>query len=131
MLVDRSGRCVSAVARQRIEVRAGEVSKAVTVRNPSVLTVARGVAEALPGAYGVMNIQIFHDTDTDAVNVIEVNPRYGGGFPLSFEAGAWFPRWFLEEVLGQPSTAHDDWRADLVMLRYDAAVFVARSEAGL
>ena len=63
--------------------------------------------------------------DPDRLTVIEINARYGGGFPLSLEAGADFPRWMLEELRGLPSTASPDgWRAGLVMLRYDAAVFV-------
>ena len=57
--------------------------------------------------------------------MIEINARFGGGFPLSLEAGADFPRWMLEELLGLPSTAsRDRWRPGMVMLRYDAAVFV-------
>ena len=62
--------------------------------------------------------------------VIEINARYGGGFPLALEAGADFPRWQLEELLGLPSTAAaDGWRDGLVMLRYDAAVFVDEADA--
>jgi carbamoyl-phosphate synthase large subunit len=82
------------------------------------------MCEALPGAYGALNVQVFVD-DPDDLAVIEINARYGGGFPLSLAAGADFPRWMLEELRGLPSTAAPDgWRAGLVMLRYDAAVFV-------
>jgi carbamoyl-phosphate synthase large subunit len=124
VLVDRAGRCVCAVPRRRIEVRAGEVSKGVTVRSAALEDLAARLCEALPGAYGALNVQVFAD-DAGRLAVIEINARYGGGFPLSLEAGADFPRWMLEELLGAPSTASPDgWRAGLVMLRYDAAVFV-------
>ena len=104
--------------------RAGEVSKGVTVRSAVLEDLAVRLREALPGAYGALNVQVFVD-DPDHLAVIEINARYGGGFPLSLEAGADFPRWMLEELLGLPSTASPDgWRAGLVMLRYDAAVFV-------
>jgi carbamoyl-phosphate synthase large subunit len=128
VLADRTGRCVCAVPRRRMEVRAGEVSKGVTVRSAVLQDLATRVCEALPGAYGALNVQVFVDGDADEPDnlaVIEINARYGGGFPLSLEAGADFPRWMLEELLGLPSTAApDDWRSGLVMLRYDAAVFV-------
>jgi carbamoyl-phosphate synthase large subunit len=128
VLADRAGRCVCAVPRRRIEVRAGEVSKGMTVRSAVLEDLAARVCEALPGAYGALNVQIFVDGDVDDPDnlaVVEINARYGGGFPLSLEAGADFPRWMLEELLGLPSTASPDgWRSDLVMLRYDAAVFV-------
>jgi carbamoyl-phosphate synthase large subunit len=128
-LVDRSGRCVCAVPRRRIEVRAGEVAKAVTVRSPTLEHLARDVSEGLPGAYGAITIQAFLGERPDDVAIIELNARFGGGFPLSREAGADFPRWLLEEVIGLPSTARSDgWEPGLVMLRYDAAVFVREGE---
>lgn len=125
VLVDRGRRAVCAVPRRRIEVRAGEVSKGVTVRSERVASLARQVCERLPGAYGAITIQIFHDEATDRADVIEINPRFGGGFPLTWQAGGRYPRWMIEEIVGAPSTASDDgWRDDLVMLRYDEAVFV-------
>jgi carbamoyl-phosphate synthase large subunit len=133
-LVDGDGRCVCAVPRRRLEVRAGEVSKAVTVRSARLEAIAVDICEALPGAYGPVAIQVFASDDPDEgddLQVIELNARFGGGFPLAFEAGAVFPRWLLEERLGIPSTAtNEKWRSGVVMLRYDAAVFVEAPDAG-
>jgi carbamoyl-phosphate synthase large subunit len=122
VLVRRDGRCPVAVPRRRLEVRSGEVSKGVTVRHPALEDLAKRLAEALPGAFGVLNVQVF--AAGDELRVIEVNARYGGGFPLAYEAGARLPEWTIEELLGRPSTLADDWRDGLVMLRYDDAVFV-------
>lgn len=104
VLVNRSGRCVCAVPRKRLEVRAGEVSKGITVRHPMVEGLAKSIAEALPGSYGPMNIQIFHDADSGALNVVEINPRFGGGYPLTKAAGGLYIRWILEELLELDST---------------------------
>jgi carbamoyl-phosphate synthase large subunit len=134
VLADRDGRCVCAVPRRRIEVRAGEVSKGLTVRSARLQDLASRLCAALPGAFGVIAVQVFVDGEPDdpaaPLAVIEINARYGGGFPLALRAGADFPRWQLEEVLGLPSTAAADaWRDGLVMLRYDAAVFVDEADA--
>lgn len=130
--VDRAGRCRCAVPRLRIETRGGEVVKGMTARIPAIQEVAKRVAEALPGAWGVLNIQVFYDESSGAVNVIEINPRFGGGYPLTHAAGAPMTRWLLEETLGLPCTARDDqWTDGLVMLRYDEAVFVSRDQAGV
>lgn len=132
VLADRSGRCRCAVPRRRFEVRAGEVSKGMTVRSPALEGLAARICDALPGAYGCLNIQIFQDESTGEMNVIEINPRFGGGFPLAWEAGARFPRWLIEDVLGLPSTATAiGWKDRLVMLRYDDAVFVDAAKAGV
>lgn len=112
-----------AVPRQRIEVRAGEVAKARTVRHPEIIRQSMKLVEALKACVGVVTIQCFL-TPGGEIKFIEVNPRFGGGVPLSIHAGADFPRWIIEEHLGRkPRIDPEAWKADLVMLRYDAAVF--------
>lgn len=131
-LVDAAGRCRCAVPRRRLEVRAGEVSKAVTVRSATIEELAVRTCEALPGARGVLTLQVFLDEPTGRLSVIELNPRFGGGFPLTWEAGGDYPRWIVEELLGLPcGAAADRWRDGLVMLRWDDAVFVDAGAAGL
>jgi carbamoyl-phosphate synthase large subunit len=130
--VDKAGRCRCAVPRRRLEVRAGEVSKAITVKNEALMDVASRIAETLPGAFGVLNIQAFWDPHTNAVAIIEINPRFGGGYPLAWKAGADYPRWLIQESLGLPTDVpRSGWRDGLVMLRYDEAVFIDSKEAGL
>jgi carbamoyl-phosphate synthase large subunit len=131
-LADRQGRLVCAVPRRRLEVRGGEISKGVTVRAAALQDLTARVCHALPGPYGTLNVQVFWDEATGALNVIELNARFGGGYPLSHQAGAHFPRWLIEELLGLPSTARPDaWQDGLVMLRYDEAVYVDSAKAGL
>jgi len=130
LFIDRSGKCRCAVPRLRLETRAGEVSKGQTCRCVPVEEAATRVGESLPGAWGVINTQIFYDAASGRVNVIEINPRFGGGYPLSHRAGAPMARWVLEEIAGLESTARNDqWEDGLTMLRYDDAVFVSRKEA--
>ncbi|MBH24382.1 MAG: hypothetical protein CMH57_08025 [Myxococcales bacterium] len=130
MLVRHDGSVPCAVPRRRLRVRAGEVSKGVAVRLEPVEALAMEVARRLPGARGTINVQIFHDPETGELNIIEINPRFGGGFPLAFEAGARYPQWIIEDLLGLPSTAADTWTDRLVMLRYDDAVFVPGEQIG-
>ena len=130
--IDRKGSCRCAVPRKRLETRAGEVSKALSVRDHAVMELARSIGETLPGAFGVLNIQIFKDPENHEMKVIEMNPRFGGGFPLSYNAGANYPLWLIQEILGQNCQASwDGWRDHQLMLRYDDAVFVNGELAGL
>lgn len=122
--VDRSGACLCAVPHWRMEVRAGEVSKGITVKDPRLMDLAESVAEALPGAYGPLNIQCFMD-DSGAMRIIELNARFGGGYPLAHHAGARFTDWLLDELNTKSLSHFDDWTDDLAMLRYDEAVFVS------
>jgi carbamoyl-phosphate synthase large subunit len=124
--VDRSGECICALPHWRMEVRAGEVSKGITVKDRRLMDLGRAVAEALPGAYGPLNIQCFMD-DIGTIRIIEMNARFGGGYPLAHRAGGRFTDWLLDELEGERLCYRDDWTDDLAMLRYDEAVFVPGS----
>lgn len=122
MFVDGGGVIRSCVAHERLSVRAGEVEKGRTVRLPELPALARGMARALPDARGALCFQAIADA-TRGLRIIELNARFGGGYPLADRAGAFFARWLLEEVAGLPLSANDDWRDGVLMLRYDAAFF--------
>lgn len=126
VLVGRKGKVLAAVPHQRLEVRSGEVSKGITVKRRDLIEVASRLGETLPGAFGALNFQGFLDSD-GAFRIIEINGRFGGGYPLAHRAGVNFPRWLIEETLALESTPRfDDWEDGLAMLRYDEAVFVRR-----
>jgi len=130
VFVDRQGKCLATVPRLRLETRGGEVVKAMTVHCPAIEAVAQRVAEALPEARGVLNIQVFHDAVNDCAKVIEINARFGGGYPLTHQAGAPMARWAIEETIGVTPSLSAPWTNGMCMLRYDEAIFVDREEAG-
>jgi carbamoyl-phosphate synthase large subunit len=128
VLVDFHGNVISIVPRLRIETRAGEISKGITVKNPALIAAAKQVVESLPGAIGCITVQCFLQTDGEII-FIEINPRFGGGYPLSYRAGADFPGWLMQLYLGEyPKVAIDEWEDGLAMLRYDDAIFVKANE---
>lgn len=125
---DRSGRHRTSVPHRRIETRTGEVSKGTTERLPILMNIAERLGRALSGAFGALCFQAIVTSTGEAV-VFEINARFGGGYPLAHAAGARFSRWLLEEVVGLPVSAHDQWKDGLTMLRYDAAVFVGEDSS--
>ena len=109
-----AGKVACVVPRQRLAVRSGEVEKALTVMDD----------ELLEGIWGVLNLQCRRSPGGRA-QVFEINLRFGGGAPLSIAAGADLPRYVLEETLGLPLSAKmRNFKPNLLMLRYDQAVFV-------
>lgn len=122
--VNKHGRCLSVVPRQRLEVRDGEVSKGITLKDESLIAMVRDLCQRLPGAYGTLCVQVFWEPQDGKIAVMEINPRFGGGYPLTDAAGAHFVRYLIEDILDLPSSAHEDWQNKLAMLRYDEAVFV-------
>jgi carbamoyl-phosphate synthase large subunit len=115
-------RCV--VPRKRIEVRAGEVSKGQVVKNPKIMNEAAKLVQKLGAGPGVITIQLFL-TKNQKLKFIEINPRFGGGVPLSIKAGADFPKWILQELLERKTKIRfDGFKDRLTMLRYDAEVWL-------
>lgn len=115
-------KCV--VPRKRIEVREGEVNKGLTENNVLVPFVKKKLAR-IDGARGCLTLQLFLNRNTGSIHGIELNPRFGGGYPLSYLAGANFPRWLIKEYLfGESPEFYDDWEENLLMLRYDKEVLV-------
>jgi carbamoyl-phosphate synthase large subunit len=125
VLVDFQEKVRCVVPRKRIETRAGEVSKGMTVKHAEIMAKGKEVVEKLPGAFGCVTVQCFL-TASDEIFFIEINPRFGGGFPLSINAGADFPRWIVEMVLGIEGDAERDWKDGVVMLRYDDEIIVSK-----
>ena len=119
---EKKVRCV--VPRKRIEIRAGEVSKGQVVKDKVLMSAAAELVEELGAGPGVITVQ-FILGKKGQIKFIEINPRFGGGAPLSIKAGANFPKWAIQEVLGQkPHIKFDGFKDGLTMLRYDAEVWV-------
>ncbi|GAA3641060.1 ATP-grasp domain-containing protein [Flavivirga jejuensis] len=115
-------KCV--IPRKRIETREGEVSKGVTKRNQIISLIETNFMH-LKGARGCITIQLFlHKTDKNIMG-IEINPRFGGGFPLSYLAGGNYPKWLIQEyLLNETLSYYSGWEENLLMLRYDDEVLV-------
>ena len=114
-----------AVPRKRIEVRDGEVNKGLTVKN-ELVDYIREHLDYIEGAVGCLTTQFFLHNHDKTIFGIEVNPRFGGGFPLSYHAGANFPDWLIREyLLDEPlAPQFESWESNLLMLRFDKEVLV-------
>lgn len=119
---DNKLKCI--VPRERIEIRAGEINKGRTRKN-YLVTYLKERMGYLPGVIGCICIQLFYrETDQDVV-AIEINPRFGGGYPMSYHAGANYPRFLIQEYFKKETISYtDDWRDNTLLLRYDSEVIV-------
>jgi len=117
ILNNLSGQFQGTVARQKISMRAGETDRAITLNDESLRKIGRDIGEKLHHI-GNVDCDVFL-TDSGPV-VLEMNPRFGGGYPFSHEAGANFPAIIIAWISGQP--ANPAWLEtipDLVMSKYE------------
>jgi carbamoyl-phosphate synthase large subunit len=114
---DFDGRCLNAIPRTMIESKGGESIKGMTLKDLDLIEFGRTVAEALP-IYGPANIQCFRQPD-GRHEVTDVNPRFGGGFPLPLAAGSRYPELALALADGErPAQRLGDFRDGVVMTRF-------------
>ena len=83
---DWDGNPISIVPRERLRVRAGEVLKTEIRMDEKMIEESRKLCVAFRPC-GPMTVQLIRD-DRGTDWFIEINPRYGGGAPLSMKAGA-------------------------------------------
>lgn len=101
-----------ALARRKIGMRAGETDKATTVcANDFEYICSMISSDAL--LTGIMDIDVIKDAES-RLSVIDINPRFGGGYPFMHVAGANVPLMYLQELLGK--------EVDDSLLRYQNTV---------
>ncbi|MGY1763579.1 ATP-grasp domain-containing protein [Geodermatophilus sp. SYSU D00779] len=119
-LVDRDGAVRVVVPRWREETKAGISVKGRTFASDAV---ARVVAAALAAVRltGPANVQGFVADDGTAT-VVEINPRFSGGLPLTLAAGADVVSAYLAGVRGEP-VPELSARPGVAMSRYFAETY--------
>jgi len=127
---DLDARCVAAVPRTMIESKGGESIKGMTIRDEELIDFARRVAEELR-IIGPANVQCFREPD-GALQVTDVNPRFGGGFPLPTAAGSRYPELALALANGERLEPRlGDFREGVVMTRFFSQVILEEDEGTL
>lgn len=124
-LVDFNSHPVAAVPRQRLAVRAGEILKGRIDLEPRVLAASQRLLGLLAdlGAIGPVTLQGFLCDDGE-FRFTEVNPRFGGGAPMSFAAGADFALWLCRVSAGLPPQDLSSVRDGILFSRFDSTVEV-------
>lgn len=94
---DLDGNYRSTVIRKKIMMRSGETDCAEIVENSSIRETANKLA-ILTKHIGNMDVDMF--VEDDKVYVLEMNARFGGGYPFSHIAGVDLPRAIIQWLNG-------------------------------
>jgi carbamoyl-phosphate synthase large subunit len=114
---DLDSRCLNAIPRSMIQSKGGESIKGRSLRDAELIAHGARVAETI-GIVGPANVQCFREPD-GSLPVTDVNPRFGGAFPLPLAAGSRYPDLALELARGErPEPRLGDFREGVVMTRF-------------
>ena len=96
---DLDGNNVSVSVKQKLAMRAGETDKAITRDLPEVREMGALIGKKLKHI-GNLDVDIMQRANGEYC-VLELNPRFGGGFPFSYEAGVNMPKAIIKWIKGE------------------------------
>lgn len=85
--VKKNGVPLRIVVKKKLSMRSGETDKAITVKHKRIQNIVQKLAVKLK-PFGPLDIDVI-ETDM-GVHVIDINPRFGGGYPSTYMAGVNF-----------------------------------------
>ena len=121
---DLDGRYAATFVKRKLRMRAGQTDRAATVDDPRLVSLGELIGSGL-GHRGILDCDLF--IDREGVCVIDLNPRFGGGYPFSHLAGARVPDALIAWAQGrEPDPAWLEIRSDVTIARYDRFVVAGR-----
>lgn len=96
---DRQGKSIFCSLKQKIKMRAGETDKALSVYDMDSIKFIESVADKL-NAFGPVDMDWIESNGRRYI--IDINPRFGGGYPMAHAIGANFPAKILTLLKNKP-----------------------------
>lgn len=123
---DWNGKPISIVPRERLEVRAGEVLKTQIHMDKIMIEESKVLCNAFKPC-GPMTVQLIRD-EKGVDWFIEINPRFGGGAPLSMKAGARSAETVLHLLDGEEVSYNEDLSDGAIYSRFDQSVCITEGK---
>ena len=121
---DFEGNPIFITPRIRLAVRAGEVLKTEITQDQQIITEMKRLLQDYSPC-GPITVQLIRQKDTGVDHYIEINPRFGGGAPLTMMAGADAAQALLQLLGGEKLSYQEDAAEDgAIYSRYDQSVRV-------
>lgn len=117
ILNDFNKNYVGTFAREKIQMRSGETDKAISIVDPRLEKIGKVIGEKL-GHIGNLDADVFELNGE--YYVLELNPRFGGGYPFSHEAGMNTAAVYIEWLKGNKNIGHlNQYKENLMYSKCD------------
>lgn len=121
VFLDFDSNIISICPRQRLAIRSGEILKGRIVKDEEIINDVRKLMEILK-PIGHITVQCMK-TDK-GIEYIEINPRFGGGAPMSIKAGANSCKNLYKLLIGEKLSYSEDYDDNVTVLRFDDAIML-------
>lgn len=121
ILCDFNSNPITIVPRKRLATISGEISKGLIVKDRGIIEDIKRLVKVFK-PLGHITVQCIKTAEE--IKYIEINPRFGGGAPMSIVAGANSPKNLYRLLLGEKLDYNENYKDNLLSLRYNEAVFI-------
>ena len=117
VLNDFDGNYFHSFVRQKLSMRSGETDKAISVIDKNLDEIGATIGKNLHHV-GNLDCDVFYDGSD--FYVLELNPRFGGGYPFSHEAGINIPAIYIDWLNGKYDIEkHNKYKAGIAFAKCD------------
>lgn len=121
IFTDFDGNPITIVPKLRVAARAGEIMKGKIVKEQRIINYMKKLVEVIK-PIGEINVDCM--VSENEISIIEINGRFAGGSPMSFEAGANSPLNLIRLLNGEKLTYNEDYQDGMLAFRFDDCVYI-------
>ena len=96
---DLKGNHIVTIVKRKLAMRSGETDRAITVDHPQLEQLGASIAN-LTLHPGILDMDVFYDEKN--AYILDINPRFGGGYPFSHIAGVNLPKAIIAWLQNAP-----------------------------
>ncbi len=121
VFLDFDSNIITMVPRLRMATRSGEIAKGRIVRDTEII---EDVTRLMKCLRPIGHITVQCRKTHRGIEYIEINPRFGGGAPMSIKAGADSCRNLYRLLRGEVLTYNEDYMDNVTFLRFDSSIML-------
>lgn len=121
VFLDFDGNLITVVPRLRMATRSGEISKGKIIKDKEIIEDIKRLVEVLKPV-GHITIQLMKTNK--GIEYIEINPRFGGGAPMSIQSGADSCENLYRLLMGENLEYNENYRDNIMFFRFDNSICV-------
>lgn len=121
VFLDFDGNLITVVPRLRMATRSGEISKGKIIKDKEIIEDIKRLVEVLK-PIGHITVQLMKTNK--GIEYIEINPRFGGGAPMSIQSGADSCENLYRLLMGENLVYNENYRDNIMFFRFDNSICV-------
>lgn len=119
VFLDFDGNLITVVPRLRMATRSGEISKGKIIKDREIINDIKKLVKILR-PIGHITVQLMKTKK--GIEYVEVNPRFGGGAPMSIQSGADSCENLYRLLMGDTLEYNENYRDNIMFFRFDNSI---------